>query len=215
MSHGRTVCVCGKVLSSCRCPGPHMDFKQPGPCVCCVASEPIPEQTAEDKAAIASADKQWLRALTPEVIAVAEALKIADALASMPEWKNYTLLATEVRRQQARIIELQSMDTQDAEALAASQAEADALRVRLHHAGAGRESARATIAALTRKVTGMTALLAGVIEDGPYCDDEGSCFFCQFQPNDSEELEHLIAHKPDCKWRVAKEALGRDAKGRK
>lgn len=32
MSHGRIVCECGEVLSSCRCPGPHVDTVGKTPC---------------------------------------------------------------------------------------------------------------------------------------------------------------------------------------
>lgn len=55
--------------------------------------------------------------------------------------------------------------------------------------------------------SGAMEMLHGLIEDGPYCNDDGECSFCGFAPNDSEDLDSLIAHKTDCKWRVAKEYL--------
>lgn len=51
-------------------------------------------------------------------------------------------------------------------------------------------------------------LLRELIEAGPYCDGDGECSFCPFAPNDSEDLDHLIAHSEKCLYRRANEYLG-------
>lgn len=66
MSHGRTVCICGKVLLSCRCPGPHQD-KVTGPCVCCLVSEP---GSFGEFLSLPNAEKLQLVAPKPQVLAI-------------------------------------------------------------------------------------------------------------------------------------------------
>lgn len=34
MSHRRVICLCGRVIMQCRCPGPHQDTVKAGPCSC-------------------------------------------------------------------------------------------------------------------------------------------------------------------------------------
>ena len=39
MSHGRVVCLCGRVVMQCRCPGPHQDTVKAGPCSCAIPGD--------------------------------------------------------------------------------------------------------------------------------------------------------------------------------
>lgn len=43
MSHTQVVCICGKVLLQCRCPGPHDNVVSPQPCRCPATSPNAPE----------------------------------------------------------------------------------------------------------------------------------------------------------------------------
>lgn len=53
MSHGRIICVCGRVLVSCRCPkgsNDHVDTVSPNPCVC-LGVKPLGPESVEDSLA--------------------------------------------------------------------------------------------------------------------------------------------------------------------
>lgn len=51
MSHGRTLCICGRVVMQCRCPsfaGGHVDTVKAGPCTCPeVALPPLADRQAK------------------------------------------------------------------------------------------------------------------------------------------------------------------------
>ena len=67
--------------------------------------------------------------------------------------------------------------------------------------------ALASLPAQAKRVMKSHELLVELLSNGPYQNDDGECSFCCFAPNDSEDLDHLIAHKETCLYRRAKEHI--------
>lgn len=92
MSHKRLVCICGKVLLQCRCPGPHEDEVCPNPCSCTPKylmenqpiSVPCPDSTTDEDSFTL---KEALQFLTEQLVCPSCGIRGSLCMCGyVPEW---------------------------------------------------------------------------------------------------------------------------------
>lgn len=90
--HGRLICICGRVLASCRCPGPHVDKVSPNPCAC-------PGDKVELRVDITK---------PPSFETAAEATATIFALMTGQKWDAVWLRRVEIIREELNELEMQA-----------------------------------------------------------------------------------------------------------
>jgi hypothetical protein len=56
-----------------------------------------------------------------------------------------------------------------------------------------------------RELRSAKAVVHGLIDSGPYQNEDGECSFCLYAPAESEDLDNLIQHQDRCEYRRGKE----------